>query len=193
MSSKVNDIICTVSALFHSKGYENTKLSEILAETGIGKGQFYHYFKSKRELGEAVIDHLIAEMTEELFVGILDQSLPPKVKLQKMLDTVLTLQMEHEGKRGCPIGNLAIELSEHDPLFREKLAHFFEQWEKKVQQLLDEMQQNGEIASGLNTQKKARALIATIEGGILLMKVKQDIEVIRDIIEMIQYEYQLTS
>lgn len=59
--------------------------------------------------------------------------------------------------------------------------------------MLDEMKQNGEIASELNTQKKARSLIATIEGGILLMKVKQDIDVIRDIIEMIQYEYQITT
>ncbi|WP_421379693.1 TetR/AcrR family transcriptional regulator [Bacillus salacetis] len=193
MNSKVDDIVCTVSTLFHSKGYENTKLAEILSETGIGKGQFYHYFKSKRDLGEAVIDHLISEMKEELFDGILDQVLPPKVKIQKMLDKILVLQLEHEGKRGCPIGNLAIELSEHDPLFREKLALFFEQWEKKVHQILNEMKQNGEFASGLNTLKKARMMIATIEGGILLMKNKQDIDVLRDIIEMIRLEYGITG
>jgi TetR/AcrR family transcriptional repressor of nem operon len=188
MNSKKNDIICTVSTLFHSKGYENTKLGEILAETGIGKGQFYHYFKSKRDLGEVVIDHMISEMVEGLFDNILDQPLPPKVKLKKMLDKILILQLEHEGKRGCPIGNLAIELSEHDPIFRGKLERFFEQWEEKVHQILDEMKQNGEIDSKLNTLKKARAMIATIEGGLLLMKNKQDVEVFRDIIEMIQLE-----
>ena len=191
MTSKKNDIICTVSTLFHSKGYENTKLGEILAEAGIGKGQLYHYFKSKRDLGEVVIDHMISEMVEGLFDNILDQPLPPKVKLKEMLDKILILQLEHEGKQGCPIGNLAIELSEHDPIFREKLARFFEQWVEKVQQILDEMKQNGEIAPKLNTLKKARAMIATIEGGILLMKSKQDVEVFRDIIEMIQYEYRI--
>ncbi|WP_019413137.1 TetR/AcrR family transcriptional regulator [Paenisporosarcina sp. TG20] len=191
MTSKKNDIICTVSSLFHSKGYENTKLGEILAETGIGKGQFYHYFKSKRDLGEGVIDHMISEMVEGLFDNILDQPLPPKVKLKKMLDKILILQLEHEGKRGCPIGNLAIELSEHDPIFREKLALFFEQWEEKIQQTLDEMKRNGEFDSKLNTLKKARAMIATIEGGLLLMKNKQDVEVFRDIIEMIQFEYRI--
>lgn len=165
MTSKKNDIICTVSTLFHSKGYENTKLGEILAEAGIGKGQLYHYFKSKRDLGEVVIDHMISEMVEGLFDNILDQPLPPKVKLKEMLDKILILQLEHEGKLGCPIGNLAIELSEHDPIFREKLARFFEQWVEKVQQILDEMKQNGEIAPKLNTLKKAGAMIATIEGG----------------------------
>ncbi|WP_078548363.1 TetR/AcrR family transcriptional regulator [Litchfieldia alkalitelluris] len=191
MTSKKNDIICTVATLFHCKGYENTKLGEVLTETGIGKGQFYHYFKSKWDLGEAVIDHIILEMAEGLFDNILDQPLPPKVKLKKMLDKILILQLEHEGKRGCPLGNLAIELSEHDPIFREKLARFFEQWVEKVQQTLDEMKQNGEISSKLNTVKKARAMIATIEGGILLMKCKQDVEVFRDIIEMIQFEYRI--
>jgi TetR/AcrR family transcriptional repressor of nem operon len=193
MTSKKNDIICIVSTLFHSKGYENTKLGEILAETGIGKGQFYHYFKSKRDLGEEVIDHLISEMVEGLFDNILDQPLPPKVKLKKMLDKILILQLEHEGKRGCPIGNLAIELSEHDPIFRRKLAGFFEQWEEKIQQILEEMKQKGDIDSKLNTLKKSRAMIATIEGGLLLMKNKQDVEVFRDIIEMIQFEYQIKS
>jgi TetR/AcrR family transcriptional regulator, transcriptional repressor for nem operon len=191
MASKVNDIICIVSTLFHTKGYENTKLSEILVETGIGKGQFYHYFKSKRDLGKAVISHLISKMEEGLFINILDQPHPPKIKLKKMLDKILSLQLEHDGKRGCPIGNLAIELSEHDPMFRADLARFFEQWEEKVQHTLDEMKQNGELASELNTLKKARAMIATIEGGLLLMKNKQDVEVFRDIIEMIQFDYQL--
>ncbi|WP_246943724.1 TetR/AcrR family transcriptional regulator [Bacillus pinisoli] len=193
MASKVNDIICTVSNLFHSKGYENTKLGEILAETGIGKGQFYHYFKSKRDLGEAVIDYLIVEMTEELFDNILDQPLPPKVKLKKMLDKILHLQLENDGKRGCPIGNLAIELSEHEPLFREKLAKFFEQWEEKIQQIFDEMKKNGEMNSDTNALKKARTMIATIEGGILLMKNKQDVEVFQDIIETMQLEYGITG
>ncbi|MCA1032708.1 TetR/AcrR family transcriptional regulator [Bacillus timonensis] len=193
MASKVNDIICTVSTLFHTKGYENTKLSDILAETGIGKGQFYHYFKSKRDLGQAVIDHVISEMEECLFINILDQPEPPKMKIKKMLEKILTLQLEHEGKRGCPIGNLAIELSEHDPIFREKLACFFEQWEEKVQQILVEMQQDGELPPELNTAKKARSMIATIEGGLLLMKNKQDVEVFKDIIEMIQYDYHLNN
>ena len=118
------------------------------------------------ELGEAVIDHIISEMVEGLFENTLDQPLPPKVKLKKMLDKILILQLDHEGKRGCPIGNLAIELSGHDPIIKEKLARFFEQWVEKVQQTLDVMKQNGEIASKLNTLKKARAMIATIEGGI---------------------------
>ncbi|WP_409250745.1 TetR/AcrR family transcriptional regulator [Bacillus sp. SCS-153A] len=193
MNPKVNDIICTVSTLFHSKGYENTKLSEILAETGIGKGQFYHYFKSKRDLGEAVIDHLIYEMGEELFDKILDQSLPPKVKLQNMLDKILELQLNTEGKRGCPIGNLAIELSEHEPLFREKLAGFFAKWEEKIKQNLEEIKQNEENFSDLDTFNKARGMIAVIEGGILLMKTKQDVQVLKDIIKMIKDDYQLHS
>jgi TetR/AcrR family transcriptional repressor of nem operon len=191
VSLKKEEIICKVSSLIHSKGYENTKLSDILKESSIGKGQFYHYFSSKRDLGEAVIDHLISNMEKCLFEKILDQTIPPKAKLDQMLDRICTMQLEHECKRGCPIGNLAIEISEHDSLFREKVAHFFEQWQEKVKVILDDMQQNGELDPAIDTFKQARALVAMIEGALLLMKNKQDIGVLKDIIDVIRNEYKL--
>jgi TetR/AcrR family transcriptional regulator, transcriptional repressor for nem operon len=44
-----------------------------------------------------------------------------------------------EKKPGCPIGNLAIEMSEHDEIFRMKIQHFFECWIDAVEAILDEM------------------------------------------------------
>ncbi|MDC3418324.1 TetR/AcrR family transcriptional regulator [Aquibacillus salsiterrae] len=191
MASKREEIIYKVSSLIHSQGYENTKLSEILQVTGIGKGQFYHYFSSKRELADAVIDYLIAIMEEALFENILDQPISPKEKLNQMLDEICDMQMENQAKRGCPIGNLAIETSEHDPMFREKISSFFDRWEHKVKQTIDELQQEGMLGQNIDTTKHARSMVAMIEGAILRMKNKQDIQVLRDITDVIRHEYNL--
>jgi TetR/AcrR family transcriptional repressor of nem operon len=193
VGSKKEDIICKTSSLMHSRGYENTKLSDILSEAGIGKGQFYHYFTSKRDLANSVIDYLISDMNRHIFEKILDKDMPPKVKLNQMLDEICYMQAETEGKRGCPIGNLAIEISEHDPMFREKISSFFDQWEEKIKKTLDEMKQQGELDPQTDTLKMARAMVAMIEGAILRMKSKQDVQVLRDIIDVLRKEYQLNQ
>jgi TetR/AcrR family transcriptional repressor of nem operon len=191
VGSKKEDIICKTSSLMHSRGYENTKLSDILNEANIGKGQFYHYFASKRDLANSVIDYLISDMNHHLFEKVLDEDMPPKVKLNQMLDEICHMQAETEGKRGCPIGNLAIEISEHDPLFREKISSFFDQWEEKIKYTLDEMKQQGELDPQTDTLKQARSMVAMIEGAILRMKSKQDVQVLRDSIDVLRKEYQL--
>jgi TetR/AcrR family transcriptional regulator, transcriptional repressor for nem operon len=45
-----------------------------------------------------------------------------------MLDWAITFHAGMENKPGCPIGNLAIEMSEHDETFRLKIQHFFDRW-----------------------------------------------------------------
>jgi TetR/AcrR family transcriptional regulator, transcriptional repressor for nem operon len=191
VSTKKEDIICKVSTLIHSRGYANTKLSDILKETKIGKGQFYHYFSSKQDLSEAVIDYSIAKMEQALFMEILDKDSSPKGKINKMLDEIYYMQGDSEGKNGCPIGNLAVEITEEETMFREKIASFFDRWEKKVKAVLDDMYQNGELKITIDTGKQARAIIAMIEGAILRVKNSHDIQILRDTIDVIKYQYQL--
>lgn len=50
-----NEIIDTAERLFHIKGYDNCTINDILKHIGIAKGTFYHYFKSKEELLDAVV------------------------------------------------------------------------------------------------------------------------------------------
>jgi TetR/AcrR family transcriptional regulator, transcriptional repressor for nem operon len=191
LSSKKEEIICKVSALIHARGYSNTKLSDILKETGIGKGQFYHYFSSKQDLSEAVIDYLIAEMEQALFENIFNKEGSPKTKLNDMLETIYSMQIESAGKHGCPIGNLAVELTEEEAMFREKISDFFDHWEQRVKELLDEMQQAGELKNNVNTLKGARSIIAMIEGAILRSKNCHDLQVFRDVIDVMKEQYQL--
>lgn len=191
VASKKEEIIYVASSLIHSRGYENTKLSDILTSACIGKGQFYHYFASKQNLADAVIEFLIENMKRDLFENILDQSMDPKEKLSQMLDEICHMQIESQAKRGCALGNLAIEISEHEPAFRDKISIFFDQWEEKVQQALHEMQQNGQLDEKLDTLKHSRAMVAMIEGAILRMKNKQDIQVLYDITDVIRSEYHL--
>ncbi|PED05696.1 TetR/AcrR family transcriptional regulator [Bacillus pseudomycoides] len=54
-----NEILDIAEKLFISKGYTKTTVNDILREIGIAKGTFYHYFKSKEEVMDAIIMRIV--------------------------------------------------------------------------------------------------------------------------------------
>src|SRR5690348_13668149 len=52
-------IIAAASRLMHVNGYQGTSLDDVLRESGVGKGNFYYYFKSKEELGHAILEGIV--------------------------------------------------------------------------------------------------------------------------------------
>src|SRR5512132_128654 len=64
-----DQILNAASRLIHVQGYQSTSLDDVLRESGVGKGNFYYYFKSKEDLGYAIIDRLVR--------GFLERTLEP--------------------------------------------------------------------------------------------------------------------
>lgn len=190
--SKKEEIISIAREVIYSKGYQATSISDILHAANIGKGQFYHYFSSKYDLGLAVVEGLVQEWDQQLIIDIFQSTLEPAAKLNKMLDRTLTFHTEMVNKSGCPIGNLAIEMSEHDETFCVKIQYIFERWIKAVEVTLDEMVKQGQIDATIDTKKSAQAMIAMIEGGILLMKNQQNIDYLINVIDVIRKQFNLS-
>lgn len=55
------EIVQTAKILFQSKGFNETSMQDVMGQLGIAKGTIYHYFKSKEELLEAVVEHIVDE------------------------------------------------------------------------------------------------------------------------------------
>ena len=70
-NERFNEILDVSEKLFTSKGYEKTTVNDILDGVGIGKGTFYHYFKSKEEVMDAVIMRM-ANIEKEACQAIAD-------------------------------------------------------------------------------------------------------------------------
>lgn len=76
-----NEILDTAEKLFAEKGYENCAVNEILNQIGIAKGTFYHYFKSKEELLDAIIERTSNELVARASQVAEDKNLSPEDKL----------------------------------------------------------------------------------------------------------------
>ncbi|MFJ7738740.1 TetR/AcrR family transcriptional regulator [Lysinibacillus sp. NPDC097287] len=189
--TKKQEIISIVRDVIHSKGYQATSISDVLHAAKIGKGQFYHYFSSKHDLGLAVVEDLVQELDNKLILDILQTSEEPVSKLNNMLDWFMTSHTEMERKLGCPIGNLAIEMSEHDEEFRVRIAGFFDRWFESVEEVLNEMKKNNQLEITIDTKKSAQTMMAMIQGGILLMKNQQNNVLLNNVFDCIRKQFNL--
>ena len=186
MNAKREEIIEIATSIVHSKGYESTSINDILHAAQIGKGQFYHYFSSKEEMGLAIVDHCFEKWNQRVIKDILESDKEPKVKINLMLECAVQRHKDNGSKCGCFFGNLAIELSEHNEVFREKLNRVFELWINHLEIILNEIMEHEDLPIKTDSHTLAQVIVSMLEGGILLMKNRQDIQVLVNVAHVIK-------
>ena len=174
-------ILMTAREMFHGRSYTDVGIQEICDAAKVQKGSFYHFFPSKRELAMAVIDNMADEWADGFVAEAFDPTLPPLERLDYMIDAAYYWQIaasDMEGRMpGCLFGNLALEMSTRDDVMRAKLNAVFNQAMDKFRLALDQAVQDGSLAA-LDTEATATAMLAYLEGIILLAKTRNDPKVI---------------
>jgi TetR/AcrR family transcriptional regulator, transcriptional repressor for nem operon len=171
-------ILEVATGLMAARGYHRTSLDDVLRESGAGKGNFYHHFRSKEDLGYAILDRLLTRFEARTLVPIFgDAARDPLGQVDAFLEEILATQRARKCVGGCPIGNLAIELADAHEGFRQRLADGFERWRQCLAGALTRAQAVGALVSDVEPAALARFLVAGIEGAILLAKVQKDIRV----------------
>src|SRR5262249_15316803 len=90
-----DQILDAATRLIHLRGYHSTSLDDVLRESGVGKGNFYYHFKSKEELGYAIIDRVFRGFIELTLEPILaDGSRDPIGQIHALLDRILEHQRQ---------------------------------------------------------------------------------------------------
>jgi TetR/AcrR family transcriptional regulator, transcriptional repressor for nem operon len=182
-------ILKAATRLMHVQGYQNTALDDVLRESGVGKGNFYYHFRSKEDLGHAILDQLIALFLERTLEPCFSETEVPRLgQIHCFLDRVLEAQRQRKCVGGCAMGNLASELSDVHEGFRARLASVFTAWRERLTVALGEAQQRGEVVESCQPESVAHLLVAGLEGAILLSKVSKDIGVMEQcVMELKRY------
>ena len=182
-------LIEAATRLIHLKGYQNTTLDDVLSASGVGKGNFYHYFKSKEDLGFAILDRVIDSfITRGIEPCFVDQEASRLGQIRCFFGRVREALEARNCVGGCLFGNLAAELADVHEGFRARLAALFERWNARLTRALEEAQARGEVTDTCRPQAVAHFLVASLEGAMLLTKLTKDIAVMdRCIEEMDRY------
>ena len=168
-------------SLFHNRSYADVGIKEICDKAEIQKGSFYHFFSSKRDLVLAVIEEFAQDWAHGFVHEAFDPKLPPMERIDYLIDAAYFWQKaakDLEGHMpGCLFGNLALEISTQDDVLRAKLTAVFLKAKERFRCTLDEAVECGKIKP-LDTQRTAEAMLAYLEGMILIAKASNDPETI---------------
>jgi TetR/AcrR family transcriptional repressor of nem operon len=179
-----DQILNAAARLMHVQGYQSTSLDDVLRESGVGKGNFYYYFKSKEDLGYAIIDRITQGFVERsLEPAFADTDADPVTQIYAFLDRVLEAQRLRKCVGGCVMGNLASELSDVHEGFRHRLAGIFDLWRVHLAEAVNRGQARGRLRADVDASRVAQFLVAGLEGSILLSKVTKDITVMERCVE----------
>jgi TetR/AcrR family transcriptional regulator, transcriptional repressor for nem operon len=164
-------IVERAAELFAEQGIAATSVDEVLAAAGAGKGQFYHYFRSRDELAEVAVGHRCAQV-----VAGLAQALGSVSSLAELEQALAGFADGYErmGLPGCPIGTLAAEVAGRNEAARLQAAAGFDAWERLLADVLARMRERGELRPDARPAVLATELLASIEGGMVLSQTRKD-------------------
>ena len=158
-------------------GFQSAGIDTILAATNVTKGALYYHFESKEALGHAIIEEIISEITRDRWVLPLQRS-KDKNPVDALIGIVQAIPARpRDVRRGCPLVNLAQEMSQLDERFRKRLEMIFHAWQEEIVMALRRGQSQGIVRRDLVPEETASFLIAMVEGYEVLAKNAQDAKV----------------
>ena len=165
-------IVRVASELMLERGVARTTIEDIQDAANVSTSQMYHYFGDKEDLVAAVIDLQSSQVLgrQQLALFPIDSI----AALVRWRNAVVDVMRGRGCMGGCPIGSLANELSDTDPLARARLARAFAQWEDMIRQGLAAIVERGELPSGSDVDRLAMAVLAGVQGGLLLSQLRRD-------------------
>jgi TetR/AcrR family transcriptional regulator, transcriptional repressor for nem operon len=169
----------------YRRGFQAASLDTILAKAGVTKGALYHHFPDKASLGYAVVDEVVKGLLLERWGVLAPPSGDPVTALQRILKGRAANVTTREVELGCPLNNLAQEMSPLDQRFRRGVNDTFDIWTDSVAKDLERGQEEGTVQSDVDARKVAGFVVASIEGSFGLAKGAQSAAMLRSNLEVL--------
>jgi TetR/AcrR family transcriptional regulator, transcriptional repressor for nem operon len=166
---------------FYHYGFQAGSLNRIVEETGLTKGALFHHFAGKQELGYAVVDEVIWPRFKATWIDPLEQSEEPIKDTRRLL-----LHMAEKGPagvnlvQGCPLNNLAQEMSPLDEGFRQRLEKIYAAWRLGLKTALANGIKAGKVRKDVSPLKVAAFLVAALTGIMGTVKNAQNQQLLRE-------------
>jgi AcrR family transcriptional regulator len=152
----------------------------------VTKGALYHHFPDKASLGYAVVDDVIRGHLLARWLGPLEESADdPLAALQQAFRLRAEKIEPHEVELGCPLNNLAQEMSPLDEEFRARIDAVFDQWREGFAYAIERAKALGSVRNDVDSLQVASFLVAAAEGSFGQAKNARSLEMFRSNMQML--------
>jgi TetR/AcrR family transcriptional regulator, transcriptional repressor for nem operon len=155
----------------HRQGFRPASLEAIVDGAGVTKGALYHHFAGKQALGYAVVDEVLGRLLHEHWLGPIEHAADP---LAALIATIRKASQSEAVELGCPLNNLAQEMSGVDEGFQHRIGELYRRWEGGVARALQRGQAQGGVRRDVDVAVAATFVVASLAGALGLAKTRQD-------------------
>ena len=159
-------ILMAAFAEFYANGFQGASLNHIVESAGATKGAVFHHFDSKTELGYAVLDDVIRPLLMQRWIDPIKNSDDPIAEIQRTFRRFVNEDIASGNfVYGCPLNNLAQEMSPLDAGFHERINSQYDIWRDTYAQALERGIQAGTVKASVSPSAAA-ALIVSAQMGV---------------------------
>lgn len=177
-------IVESTSGIFNKKGYSGTTLSDLIEATKLSKGSIYGNFENKEAVAIAAFDHNLS-LVQGLIHSKVGEVPGYKEKLLAHAQVYHSFEQTPFPEGGCPLMNTGVEADDTTEVLRIKAADGIMNWKSNIVSLIEKGIAAMEFRPEVNINQTATAIVALIEGGMMMSKVTKSNSLMDDIVVVI--------
>jgi TetR/AcrR family transcriptional regulator, transcriptional repressor for nem operon len=170
-------IIAQAAPLFNQSGLAGCSMQDVMEATGLEKGGLYRHFASKEQLAEECLRYSL-RLAFEARTGDAEHVPNAIDKLRYLVDRFVSAPSPLKG--GCPLMNAAVDADDGNPQLRRLAQLAMQRWKSRLLKILKEGLARGEVVSGTDPIRVANAVIAMLEGSLLISRVEGSSRALQD-------------
>ncbi|GLQ57146.1 TetR/AcrR family transcriptional regulator [Devosia nitrariae] len=159
---------------FVTQGYLATGMLELREKASVSGGAMAHHFPAKRELGLAVIRNRVAEAVRQTWIEPLDACADAPTAIDLIFGNIVSELMRKGSVSGCPLNNMAMEVSRHDEEMRDALSSVFAVWQEALSAKFQKDIDANRVV-GIDPGRLATLVVAAYSGAMAIAKAGQDV------------------
>jgi len=164
--------------LMLQQGYTATTVDQVCVDAGLTKGSFFHYFKSKEQIGAEAIDYFSCCQAQSHRAASFSKLTDPLERILGMLDFIIANADDPDCPKACLVGNLAQELSDTNSTLRNCCEQSFGRWTAWMSAELEAAKILHAPKTDFNPDSVATLMLSLMQGSLLVAKTRQDAGVI---------------
>ncbi|PJJ61376.1 TetR/AcrR family transcriptional regulator [Compostimonas suwonensis] len=166
-------IVDGAARVIRSRGVAHTSLDDVREATATSKSQLFHYFPEGK-------DQLLLAVAAHEADRVLDDQRPALDALDDWPTWIvwrdIVIERYRQQGRTCPLSVLVTQLGREVPEVQSIIVHLFERWQGAIERGILSMQAAGSMPASVDAASAARALLAGIQGGVVIMLATGSVE-----------------
>lgn len=165
-------ILDAAADLFQVHGFGSTSTQDLIAAARVTAGAFHHHFPTKKALALCVIRERVSNAVEETWITPVERAGSVRQGVLAVFGEIERGLLAAGKVDGCPLNNLALELSAADPDIRREIQSVFSRWRDRIADCIRRDQKAGRLKQAAPDQL-ATLIVSAYSGAMAIAKAEQ--------------------